>query len=594
MKSHNISEPHGNHGSDELQEPFPSTEPETDEELASAGDLIRSLLKAIKAYKLYQGNNPMLTKQLEELTTKFTVHLDQYQTLNLQVGEYKLFFKGKPVYENTDMKESLAFLLYKDGMREIRFFKGLEDQEISDFLDVLRRNEQASRLEDDIVTLLWEKDFAHISYIATDEFMESNAVHVPMSYDEFQAGLEFSPDVEGETGATSGQESAEAEMVFPLEEILPERMGDQRETFTRHFQLTTQEADLINRVINQEADISFISTLVDGLIEILLHLGEDLEPYENMVTFFDRALEFLVLKGEFKTAGKILKNLREVLDSMALKDNQIFTINRIFEGAGSPRTIELTAETLKHEGFFDLNTSYQYFDLLPKSAIKPLCNMLGQLESPKARKLIAEIIGRKVKGDLEMLTPFLKDKSWIVVCYAINIIGNSGDRNATKYLAQTINHPDERVRRTVLKALSQYGSKEIKGLLIKMLNDDTSYIRSQAVIHLARSFKHEALKPILAVIQSEPFLDRDFSEKAAFFRALGEIRSNEPLPVLRKILKKKSWFQRSKWDELQVCAIGALRMIGTEESRKILEMGKRSKNRAVRRACLQALNESTV
>jgi HEAT repeat protein len=580
-------------GKDELQEPFASTEPKTDEELASAGDLIQSLLKAIKAFKLYQSNNPILSRQLEELTTKFTTHLDRYQTLSLQVGEYKLLFNGTPIYENTDMKESLAFLFYKDGVREIRFFQGLEDREISDFLDVIRISEQASRLEDDVVTLLWEKDFAHISYFATDEFMDSDAVHVPVNYDELQAGIEFSPDVEGEYGAPSEQESEESGMALSLGEILPESMGDEKETFAMHFQLSTEEVESINKLIDQEADIHFVSTLVENLIEILLHLGEDLEPYENVVTFFDRALEFLVLKGEFKTAGKILKTLRDILDSMALKDTQIYTINRIFELVGSPRIVELSAENLKHEGFFDLNAGYEFFDLLPGTAIEPLCNMLGQLESPKARNVIAEIIGRKAKDNLGILAPYLNDKRWTVVCYILTIMGNSGDRDAIKYLPQTINHPDERVRRMTLKALSQYGSKELKPFLIKMLNDESSYIRSQAVIHLARSSKLEALRPILSVIQSEPFKDRDFSEKAAFFRAIGEIRSNESLPFLRKILEKRSWFRKPKWDELQLCAIGALRIIGTEESRGILEMGKRSKSQAVRKACLQALNEST-
>jgi len=591
MKADDVSE---NHVKDEPQEPFLSAEPEIDEELTSAGDLIRTLLKAIKAFRLYESNNPMVTKQLEELTTKFKTHLDHYQSLNVQVGEYKLFFDGKPVYENTDMKESLAFLLYKDGVREIRFLKGLEDQEISDFLDVLRRNEQASRLEDDIVTLLWERDFAHISYVATDEFNESNAAQVPATYDEVQAGQEFPPDMGGESVPPSAQESAEEEMVFSSGGLLPEAAGDQREDFARQFQLTAEEVGLIERLISQEADINFVSTLIESLIEILLHLGEDLEPHENMVTFFDRALEFLVLKGEFKIAGQILKNLREILDSMALKDNQIFAINRIFEGAGSPRIIELIAKTLKHEGFFDPNTSYDYFDLLPKSAIEPLCNMLGQLESPKAGNLIAEIIGRKVKDGLEMLVPFLNDKKWIVVCYVIQIIATSGDRNAVKYLSQAISHPDERVRRTALKALSKYGGKETKPHLIKMLNDESSYIRSQAVIHLARSSKHEALRPIMSIIQSESFLARDFSEKAAFFRAIGEIRSDESLPALRKIVEKRTWFKKPEWDQLQLCAIGALRMIGSEESRKILETGKRSKNQAVKRACLKALNESVV
>jgi HEAT repeat protein len=593
MKSPNVPEPHTNHENDELQEPLAPPEPETDEELASTTNLIQTLLKAIKANKLYQPNNPMLTKQLENLTRKFTAHLEHYQTLNLQVGEYKLFFDGKPIYENRDMKESLAFLLYKDGIREIRFLRGLEDREISDFLDVLRRNDQVSRLEDDIVTLLWQKDFAHITYLATEEFMESNAVHVPTSYDEIQAGLEFSPDAERAPDAEPEEESEEAANLLIPADMLAEPVRDQRETFTKHFQPTAEEVDLINRQINQEANIHFVSTLVDNLIEILLHLGEDLEPYENMVTFFDRALEFLLLKGEFRTAGRILKTLREILDSMALKDNQIFAINHIFECVGSSRMIELAGQALKHEGFLDLNTGREFFDLLPKSAIEPLCNILGQLESPKARNFIAEIIGRKAKGNLGILTPHLKDKRWMVVCYVITIMGNSGERDAIKHLSQTSGHPDERVRRTLLKALSRYGSKEIKAPLTKMLSDESPYIRSQAVIHLARSMKHEALKPILSVIQSEPFMDRDFSEKAAFFRALGEIRSNESLLFLRKILEKRSWFQKSKWDELQLCAIGALRMIGTDESRKILEMGKRSKNRAVKKACLQALNEPT-
>lgn len=586
MKSHDTAESHEH---SELQEPFPPQEPGIDEEMASAGDVIRSLLKAIKSFKLYQSNNPILTKQFDELTRTFKAHLDRYQTLNLQVGEYKLFFDGNPIYENTEVRESLAFLLYKDGVREIRFLRGLEDQEISDLLDVLRRGEQASRLEDDIVTLLWQEEFAHISYYATDEFMESNAI--PLNYDEYQAGLEFSPPAEG---PPSEKESAEEEMILSLAETLPETVRDQRETLASHFQPTPEEADQINQLIDHETDIKFVSTLVDNLIEILLHLGEDLEPYENMVTFFDRALEFLVLKGEFKTAGEILKTLREILDTMVLKDNQIYAINRIFEGAGSPRIIELTTETLKHEGFFDLNASYDYFDLLPKSAIEPLCNMLGQMESSKARKFIAEIIGRKARGNLGILSPFLNDKNWIVVGYVITIIGNSGDRNAIQYLSQTIGHPDERVRRTALKALSQYhGSKEIKPLFLKLLNDESSYIRSQAVTHLARSSKHEALGPILSIVQSESFLERDFPEKAAFFRAIGETRADESLPVLRKILEKKSWFKKPKWDEIQVCAIGALRMIGTEESKKILELGKRSKNRAVRRACLQALNQPT-
>ena len=84
------SEPHANQGEGELREPFPPVEPDTDEELTSASELIRSLLKVIKTFKLYESNNPMLTKQLEELAAKFKVEALSVLTVSdsLATGEH--------------------------------------------------------------------------------------------------------------------------------------------------------------------------------------------------------------------------------------------------------------------------------------------------------------------------------------------------------------------------------------------------------------------------------------------------------------------------------------------------------------------------
>jgi hypothetical protein len=47
--------------------------------------------------------------------------------VKFQTGEHTLSYKGKVLYENRDVKSSLAFLLYKDGLRELRFTKELEE-----------------------------------------------------------------------------------------------------------------------------------------------------------------------------------------------------------------------------------------------------------------------------------------------------------------------------------------------------------------------------------------------------------------------------------------------------------------------------------
>jgi len=44
-----------------------------------------------------------------------------------------------------------------------------------DFLNIVRKSDFLNRMEDDLVTLLWEKDFTHITFITVDEFLEGVA-----------------------------------------------------------------------------------------------------------------------------------------------------------------------------------------------------------------------------------------------------------------------------------------------------------------------------------------------------------------------------------------------------------------------------------
>jgi hypothetical protein len=111
----------------------------------------------------------------------------------LQVGEYNLSFKGRILYENKDVKTSLAFSLYKDGLREIRFIKGIEEWEVQGVIDILKHSEAINTLEDDIVTLMWEKNFNHISYLATDEFLQDMPIFIPENVEQFRKDLVFKP-----------------------------------------------------------------------------------------------------------------------------------------------------------------------------------------------------------------------------------------------------------------------------------------------------------------------------------------------------------------------------------------------------------------
>ena len=55
--------------------------------------------------------------------------------------------------------DSLPWLFYKDGVRELRLLRGFEHEELDKLLDILQRVRKASPDEDDLLTMLWEGDF---------------------------------------------------------------------------------------------------------------------------------------------------------------------------------------------------------------------------------------------------------------------------------------------------------------------------------------------------------------------------------------------------------------------------------------------------
>ena len=94
---------------------------ETDEELFLARDVMSAFIKAVKAFRFYPPDNPTLKGFQDTLLKKFQFFLNKFNLFTLQIGEYEFSFKGKALYENRDVKTSLAFILYKDGLRELRF-----------------------------------------------------------------------------------------------------------------------------------------------------------------------------------------------------------------------------------------------------------------------------------------------------------------------------------------------------------------------------------------------------------------------------------------------------------------------------------------
>jgi HEAT repeat protein len=562
-----------------------------DEAVDQAKDLINTFVKTIKAFRLYPPENPTLVGFIDQVYRKFQLFLNKYHYFILKIGENKLSFRGVTLYENPDLKTSLAFQLYKDGLRELRFMEGLEEGEVDGLIDIMKRSDSINKMEDDLVTLMWEKDFIHISYLATDEYLEEMPAIIPANIEQFRANLTFEPPPQSEMGdigeETDGAEVDYYEIMKRVES--PPLVGVDRSVYF----LTPDELEGLRKEVELETAPSFVFIVIDILFEILA-LEKSPQPYQETTGALQKLLDALITLGEFQKASELLTRVNIILNTYELKDWQVDAIRQLSDKAGEPQRIEKIGKILDKGEEIRLEEVSNYLTLLKPNSIQPLIKVLGELNNSRARRMLCEVLIEIGKGNMELIIPFIDDHRWFLVRNIAYILGRMGKESALPTIQKALNHEEARVRREAIQALGIIVSSKAFDLLGKALNDQDDRNRSMAALNLARVGKKASLPALLEVVQAKDFSKRDSAEIKAFFDAIGMVGSNDAIKPLEKLLEQKSWFGMGKKDEIRLRAASALALIGTAEARSTLEAGRNSKDENIRQACLQAMKGQTL
>src|SRR6266498_3694774 len=144
---------------------------EASEDAKTAREVIQALLKAKKAVRMYPENNPVYKKTIEDTLSKFSDVFGLRDELNLRMRQNEILLDSEQVYFNAEKEDNIALFFFKDGLRELTFKKGLSQGELEDFLRIIALDFDREAVDDDVVTLFWEKDFENIKYIADEALL---------------------------------------------------------------------------------------------------------------------------------------------------------------------------------------------------------------------------------------------------------------------------------------------------------------------------------------------------------------------------------------------------------------------------------------
>ena len=139
---------------------------------AAAGAAVLALTRAARSFTLYDPANKVVRKLIGEFRDRFRAVLEGHGALVLEVHPFELTLGSEVVYLERDRERSLAFRLFRDGVRRIAFEAETTWDEQLRLLQILSiRYTGVRQQEDDLVTLLRKAGFEHVQIAAIEGFV---------------------------------------------------------------------------------------------------------------------------------------------------------------------------------------------------------------------------------------------------------------------------------------------------------------------------------------------------------------------------------------------------------------------------------------
>jgi HEAT repeat protein len=467
--------------------------------------ILKQMAMVFKNLRTYQPNNPTLKNSFDGLFDKIVAFLDVNASLTLLVKEHDLVFGSTVVYSSDEKMDSLAFALYKDGIRLLTFRDGLPRRELQKFMRAVNDARDADPYQADLVTILWENDLSYITYRAVEAYLED---------DEKKRIEELVQKCSDAPAPPHGD-------TLPGSEFFIKELGlsPRRKDAERRRQRTFREAEVrrIAREILDEDDEAILRRCSDICLEIL-SLAPKHDTFDRVVDFIGRISEWLVASSDFLSACTIISDLRTIATDTELEDARKASIVDTIARLGERQKIRSLGERLETLSESRAEEIFAYLALLGPNAVEPLCEILADCEVRKIRYLLCRAISVIGKNEPERLRHFIMDKRWFFVRNIVMILGMMANPGGTPLLRQVMSHQEARVRREVARSVGRIRSGEGLDILQVLLDDDNKLVR---------------IATLSAIRDVEAGEARDFLEPRITDKSFGKMSDDEKREILR-------------------------------------------------------------
>lgn len=551
-------------------------------QLVAVRQVLAAMALALKNFALYPLSHSICLQSIRTFDARLQVYLQTYGDLRLVVGERTFSLGEAEVHQDSDEKDQLAGLFYRDGIKWLELQDGIDLAEISKLLVILKTNRvQPEESSGDIVTALWEANLGHLDYEAVDFMAEEGELVDPLKLKSVpaEAALQLDSGASSDTGAGAGSGMVDYEKIS----VRLRRGYD--------LELTATEEEALKGMVREEEAKNINQEALEILL-IILDEQEEKGDFRSILAFIREEFLFDLGAGEFRDMCNLITRLRQ--DQIKYRQERPWAaklIGEFFQEISTAATVEILAEVLV--GYDDplldeaLAKMTRLLQLMSPAMLPSLVPLLTRDYSEMVERAlllaIKSLAERDTSGALAKLLPHGEA---LLVLKLLPVVAALKKEGGEDLLDTLVEHPDERVRIRVLEKFVSLGRK-INGRHYRLVDDPNPTVR-QLALKLLGSERSEFVESfLLNYLENQLYTIADDNHLLACYRALGGCGSGRAIPFLQKTLTEGAWKGLLGMDKavLRHAAAWALSLLDNPTAKKVLRDGAASKFGAVQEAC---------
>ena len=553
---------------DELDEPsFP---------IIHVTDLLKTFVKAVRAHQLYLPNNPMHARSLEAVKDAFATLWTQTDQLVLQVDETRLKWEGRVVLDEGDRtSDNVAWLFYKDGIRELTMLAGFEQEDLSTLFDILQRVRKAGVDDDDLLTLMWEREFATLQYRYVDLTVESGPGVESMERAEQKDKLLSPQEVE------SGPESTTSSVA---------KLDDFDSAL---YFLDDGEVEYLHNEIKREFSTDLRPAVIASLLDVF-EAHKDPTVREEICGLLDYFLLVLLSTAQYRNAAYLLREAGVTAGRAPdLLEPQKQRLTQLGELMSDPKPLGQLLQALEDSPLrapqMELD---ELFGILQPRALETLLSWIGRSKNGQLKMLLEVAAGRLAAANSAELIRLIGSDDEAVVLEAIRRAAALKSPAAVPALGKMLTVGEPEMRVAAVTALTEIGSPGAMQMLERALTDEDREVRIVAVRAIGSKMTRSALPKIELALKGKELRETNLTEKMAFFEAYGVLCGDAGIPLLDGLLHAKGFMGKKDDPEMRACAAMALGKIGSAKAMESLNRAASEKDVIVRNAVSRAIRRA--